>query len=926
MSGPRRVGFKFVSSQADVAALSEAFMRGDNIDMLASSEKKPRHRRPTRLNNTRMSVSGEDDDSSSSASGSSDPGNSSKSASEDESTRIVYKKQRNTLFDTSLKEKFPDDRCYTVKSPVRDDDWMNNTSGKEEEDDSGDNQDHPLYDDDDDATSVSHEFDADAYACDMYNRGFEVLCPGRGCNHRSHCPRDCAFYHDYRTGTHKRHHYYNERGSACYRRCIYGRYVAEPFTGYLIRLDSEEEEGDMVPEKQPIGRTTTGWHHTQDCPLSCTRYHYKDELHVDRYARSRDNGFHPAPGGRWIKDHTTRGPVYVRLGPNDEEDYDYEQEPHLRLSATRPPIEPVPLLQHHCYYNRSPRELVFHQATSEELLVYLKRNIKNEDTALIELVKQLCTLQHAPVPGQANLLRVLTAGVPGTGKTTLASVLLRRLFGMQKGGPNEPCFITCRLGNYSDDSHANRVAGTGPGYIGFGVPSLLDDFRRALGHIRATRTAGDEEEHGPRVIFLLMDEVCKTTNKVLDAFNSLSSDGILEGGAPDAKFELPDDVFLLIYGTSNFGSIEIGALTRPSLTDGRQLALQAMRSASAMRDTPVTECNIRRLGTLIPFFAIEREAAVQTIFERCRQDETDPAIPLTAKSHYITSLGRCATMSDHELHRFIEYCVNGTYVKTQGITACIEFVLQQLDYNRVAHNDSVRNYVRQHSHGVVVVVAASAADPVMSFHIIDCAGERQMTRDVLLAKYPVMGDVMRHTLKAPDVVTCLENGWPIAYIAMTYAPYGLCSVNIISPLLPTEYQHTLLEQERLLPPPPPPQVLPQLPEHRLSSPRPAPRPPTDSVIASGKKKFQIRKISLSLSSSSSSSNDDDDDDDDHEIETHEWHRDDSLSNRKTPIYVCFCRGRKKPHYKRRCSAGKKCVGRGIRYAVSRGYCRKCLAK
>ena len=891
MSGPRRIGFKFVGSQADATALSEAFMRGDNVDMLTQPTKFNRRKRRI---NSRMSSSDSDDSSSGSSGGDND---------DDEPPRITYKKQRNTIFDTTLKEKFVDDRCYMVKSAETGNISVNNTCSREEEEESEDDDDddaatvncHPLNNDtDDDDDSVSHEFDSDVYACDMHNRGFEDLCPGPGCNHRERCPPDCVFYHDYRTGRHKRRHYYNDRDSSCYTRCIYGRYVAEPLTDNLIRLDSDDDDDDDADdeekEKLPV---RPGWHHTADCPITCARYHYKDVMHTERYARSRDNCFHPSPHGRWIKDYTARGPVYVRVGPNDEEEYDYEQDPQLRLSISIPLDQQQQLLlQSH----KHARALSFHQATSEELLAYLKRSIKNEDTALIELVKQLCTLQHMPVPGQANLLRMLTAGVPGTGKTTLASVLLRRLFGMHKGGPNEPCFITCRLGNYSDDSHANRVAGTGPGYIGFGVPSLLDDFRRALAHIRTTRSAGDEEQRGPRVIFLLLDEVCKTTNKVLDAFNSLNSDGILEGGAPDAKFELPDDVFLLIYGTSNFGSIEIGAMARPSLMDGRQLALQAMRNAS------ITECNIRRMGTLIPFFAIEREAAVQTIFERCRQDEADPTLPPNAKSHYITSLGRCATMSDTELRRFIEYCVNGTYAKTQGITACIEFVLQQLDYNRVAHNDSVRNYLRQHDSTV------TDDDAMMSFHIIDCGGEgeRRMTREQLLVKYPVMCDVMRHTLKVPDVVTCLENGWPIAYIAMTYAAYGLYSINIISPLVPTEYQHTLLAQERLLPSPP---LEPPPPQRRASI--------EATRSASTKKRRPVVVPDIPLPSQLSGGNGNG---------PHDWHRDKSRCNRKTLVHVCFCRGRDVPHYKRVCSAGTKCIGNGIRYAPSRGYCKECRAK
>ena len=392
-------------------------------------------------------------------------------------------------------------------------------------------------------------------------------------------------------------------------------------------------------------------------------------------------------------------------------------------------------------------------------------------------------------------------------------------------------------------------------------------------------------------------------------------------------FQLPDDIFLFIYGTSNYGAEHLNEMKNRNLGEAREIIV------NAMRDKNIAECNIRRLGTPVPFFYIEKNDAIKTIFERCRKDEENPDIPINAKSHYISSINQCATINDHELFSFIEYCVSGTYIKSQGITGSIEFVFKQFDHNSCSNDDYFRELLRKNSrknkispissldNDIIKRLALAAASknikpPVLSFHIINCSEEGMidMTKDRLIELYPFMKDVLNNTLKAPDIELCIANKSPIAYILMKYEEFGLSNINIISPLSPiqhkqyssniinnnTELENELLRERRIL-------------IHKTETLENSNRillkeREEEEKKDVKKKKKKERKPTLKLTK-------------------HKWELDPILSNRKYDIYSCICRLNPKKHYRRPCSSGsEECLGDGFRYYSSRGYCKSCLKK
>jgi hypothetical protein len=380
-----------------------------------------------------------------------------------------------------------------------------------------------------------------------------------------------------------------------------------------------------------------------------------------------------------------------------------------------------------------------------------------------------------------------------------------------------------------------------------------------------------------------------------------------------------------------------------------------------MHEKSIAVCNIRRLGAVIPFFAIERGDVIETIFQRCRRDECDPAVPEEVKSHYLNSLGHMAQMSDTELRRFIEYCVNGTYVKTHGITNSIEFITQQLDHNRATHEDAIVTQLRRQGHNDWIEWQPCNV-PVLTFHLIDCGEDQEMTRDKLLREYPCMREVLQSELNGPDVELCLQNRWPIAYIQMRCETLALQSVNIISPLVPTEQQQQLIEQERLnhaTVKKEEPALLESHVDTSLTSlllkqqqQQQQKQKPVASRTQRVKKPEQKRRERHHSSSSSSETecvseekkNEEQprvvkrqrgDDDtkrvkeetgrvDEETSQHHQWVLDKKESNRKTAVYVCQCEGPGRRHYKRPCSAGQQCKGTGIRYSRLRGYCAACV--
>lgn len=627
-------------------------------------------------------------------------------------------------------------------------------------------------------SEASEEYDEEVFVSETWRLS---LSSGRqsGCNHREYCPRDCTRYHDYRSQGRAHYHYIPDTLQLY--RSPYGRYVRETGTWNLIRLDSDDDEEQQEGDEEKFGH-----HHSVNCFRDCAHYHCPEEPSLKRYRRSRDNTFHPDQGGRWMEHECEKGCIYIRLGPNDEDDYDYEWEPLARRSVTAPvlmrPLRKADPIAEEKKKKRAREEekqstplpnapklaLLFQNASPDAIFDNLKYHVMYENIALMEIVKQLGTLDRKPVAKTPNIVRILASGIPGTGKTTCMH-RVAHLFEMQRGGRNQACFIVFELGGCKDASHCNRMTGPGHGYTGFGSPCLVNQLQEALDHIR-TRPALENE---PKVIALLLEEADKTINDIFDSLNSLLDRGELAMTDRSTRFILPDDVYLLVFITANYGASELDAMPQPNpnLTVAREIISRAM-SANGVSDS-----NIRRMGIPVPFFGLARREAIETILSHLRHQEESQCVE--ERHHYLSLLDQCGRLSEEDLRHFVEYCVDGIYVREQGISRPIEFITKELNSNTYIQNSYLSSLVRNHECSVKALLSGKEP-PVLSFHRIEY--EEGMSLEALVKQYPMIGKALYSQFNRITLDMCLESGLPIAYFCLTLPHLELSNISILSPL------------------------------------------------------------------------------------------------------------------------------------------------
>lgn len=146
----------------------------------------------------------------------------------------------------------------------------------------------------------------------------------RGCNHKNYCDENCRIYHCYRSDykqSRRRHYHIPLKDRDPPYKNKYGRYVREcEGSRNLIRLESDSSEDAEEDEERPLT--------------------IPEELKgFKRYSRSYDNCYYTDPNGRWIEYKDRVGDTcFIRIGPNDELDYDHEKDITKKLSHCIPDI------------------------------------------------------------------------------------------------------------------------------------------------------------------------------------------------------------------------------------------------------------------------------------------------------------------------------------------------------------------------------------------------------------------------------------------------------------------------------------------------------------------------------------------------------------------------------------------------------------
>lgn len=222
----------------------------------------------------------------------------------------------------------------------------------------------------------------------------------------------------------------------------------------------------------------------------------------------------------------------------------------------------------------------------------LARDAPHQEAALQQVAAEVWRALQPRRPSEGDAPRVCTAllsGVSGTGKTQVCE-RLRALLLAAPGQPYAHRALHCHLGGLGKLA-LTKFSGCSAGWNGFGAPTLAAQLRDAC--------APDARGEAPRCVLVQLDELDKAHPRVMDALNSLLDRGTLELTAELEQVRPRPETTLLLLFTANYGAGDLAV--------GDTLASVA-HIKRAMRTQGLEDCDIGRLGTIVPFHAFEPQA------------------------------------------------------------------------------------------------------------------------------------------------------------------------------------------------------------------------------------------------------------------------------------------------------------------------------
>jgi hypothetical protein len=250
-----------------------------------------------------------------------------------------------------------------------------------------------------------------------------------------------------------------------------------------------------------------------------------------------------------------------------------ERAPKARKPAQHRPEVPLQAMDRRAINARLASEVMFQEGAT------------NAVAALLWRAKQA----RRPDEEGARVLRALLSGVSGTGKTVLCETVARLML-MGRGEYYERQFVTQRLGGVVEETWLTSIAGCGAGYEGFGGT-------RTFAHKLRDACALMADGAPPPFVLVLMDELDKAVPALMNALNSLLDRGVIDLASGEEVRPHSETTVVILFA-ANYAAGEIErADTQRSVENVKR----------AMRARLMEDCDIGRVGTIIPFHALSRE-------------------------------------------------------------------------------------------------------------------------------------------------------------------------------------------------------------------------------------------------------------------------------------------------------------------------------
>lgn len=418
------------------------------------------------------------------------------------------------------------------------------------------------------------------------------------------------------------------------------------------------------------------------------------------------------------------------------------------------------------------------QMDSNEIYRYISYHVRYHDRCVHEISQTLAQLNSPIQRPSDRFIKMVICGTTGIGKSEIVRCIIK-LCGMQEGGAYEACKIKLCFHTCLDKSHANIITGSGPAYIGFDQPCLVDRLIKALSFIQtkeAEEANNGNKKKRAKIILIEIQEIDKGTIDIFTTLNEFLDKGILASHRdPDHPFVLPPDVFLLVCASGNFAKDYFSSLSSGDREDdshdeeGFDLVDAKDEIKRAMLKKGLAECDVSRLGKIFPLFPMSIHNASEILMFKLREF-------IASDGHYIPRIRMCIQMSQATQEQFVNHMIESSYVKSLGIRQLVERMEDELKYNLTTQREFLAKYLDES------LPVPLETRPLLQFQCVQAA---KITDMGAIRHIPYLDGRDRsneaNTCKIKD---CISQKCDIAYFILTHESIKnqLHGIHVLTPM------------------------------------------------------------------------------------------------------------------------------------------------